>query len=36
MNHMQPLNVEIEKYFEKVINPLDLNDKRNLIGFLDY
>lgn len=36
LNHMQPLNQEIEKYFEKVINPLDLQDKRTLIGFLDY
>jgi hypothetical protein len=36
LNHMQPLNQEIEKYFEKIINPLDLQDKRSLIGFLDY
>lgn len=36
LNHMQPLNQEIEKYFEKVITPLELHDKRSLIGFLDY
>lgn len=36
LNHMQPLNTEIEKYFDKTINLLDLGDKRNLIGFLDY
>ena len=36
LNHMQPLNQEIEKYFEKTINPLDLGEKHNLICFLDY
>lgn len=36
LNHMQRLNHEIEKYFEKTITPLDLGDKRALIGFLDY
>ena len=36
LNHMQPLNTEIDKYFDKVINPLNLQDKLNLIGFLDY
>jgi CRP-like cAMP-binding protein len=36
LNHMQPLNTQIDKFFDKVINPLDLQDKRNLMGFLDY
>lgn len=36
LNHMQALNAEIDKYHDKVINPLNLNDKLNLIGFLDY
>ena len=33
---MQPLNQEIEKYFDKTITPLNLDDKFNQIGFLDY
>ena len=36
LNHMQPLNQEIEKYFDKTITPLNLDDKFNQIGFLDY
>lgn len=33
---MADLNTRIDQYFEAVINPLDLKDKLNLIGFLDY
>ena len=36
LNHMQRLNQEIEKYFDKTISPLNLEDKLNQIGFLDY
>lgn len=36
LNHMADLNTRIDQYFEAVINPLDLKDKLNLIGFLDY
>lgn len=36
LNHMQTLNQEIEKFFDKTITPLNLNEKKNQIGFLDY